>query len=298
MFQQIQSDQDQQRDYYCCTETPLQSVSIIEEKTRRGVGSPYQRDRITGSAARDTEDKNLNIIPCGMDPAGDPEIAFQSDQKIEPYTEQNNIQTKQSTETKTIHFEHMMKNRLTEQFVDAIYKLPHQIFYKWALEVEKNKDIITEGIFETMCEAYETNPKIKVIPKEEILLRLRRDVIGQYLNMVYTAIMYSTKPNTIDYLNDYAYAQNKAFRIMHAMILEKSERIEDLIEESKKIKEISSGEIAEYLIDYILRHCIVFSKTISRQQIQRIESTLLNLGDKGYPKLLVSRWKKTGKIEH
>jgi len=196
------------------------------------------------------------------------------------------------------NFEHMMKNSLTEKFVDAIYKLPHQIFYKWALEIEKNKDIIAEGIFETLCEAYATNPKIKLISKEEILLRLRRDAIGQYLNMVYTAIMYSTKPNTIDYLNDYDYAQNKAFRIMHAMILEKSEKIEDLIEESKIIKETSSGEITEYLIKYILSHCIVFSKTISRQQMQKIESTLLNLGDKGHPQLLVSRWKKTGKIEH
>ena len=92
-FDKIQRKQNQKRDNHGCTEAPFKAVDKIVEEAGRSVRSCHHRDRVSRSAVRSAEQKDLNIIPHSMDTACDPEIAFQFDQKVEPYTKQKYIQT-------------------------------------------------------------------------------------------------------------------------------------------------------------------------------------------------------------
>lgn len=169
-------------------------------------------------------------------------------------------------------FEHMMRSDVKKRFVAAIYELPQKIFYKWAIQVDRKKGELIDELYCLLSEASANNKNVRVLTKDEIAQRFQRDALCQYLNILYIAIVYSTRENTLAYLNEYDYKAKSPGRIMHAMMLERQERIDTLYDEGVELFEISkSNPVVRYLLQYVMYHSVIFSEKITQAQMQRIE---------------------------
>lgn len=137
-------------------------------------------------------------------------------------------------------------------------------------------------------EAQKNNDKLKVPAKAQLAERIQAEALCQYLNILYIPVLYSTRPHTVEYLNDFDYSRSSSYGILHGMILERCGKIDELYGEMEKLFEKTDNVVVQYLIRKIMQHSIVFSKKISQAQIQRIEEKFLD-GGKGHQKRLVAR---------
>lgn len=166
-------------------------------------------------------------------------------------------------------FEHMMPKEDKERFVDMIYRLPNQIFYLWANEVESNKEELIEFIKELQERDYSRDKKYT---DEDIMFLLQVDSMSLFLDILNTAAINSTKENTERYLNSFDYKPNITHSLQHLMTLERREKVNDFIEEVERIFGISKNNMSKTMIKRITRHLMIYSRKIGTREIQKLES--------------------------
>ncbi len=190
-------------------------------------------------------------------------------------------------------FEYMMLKGDKEMFVDLIYRLPNQIFYNWANEIEKNKQELIEFI------KLQDNDYIreKNITENDILRLLQWDSMSLYLDILYMPTFNSTKENTDKYLNSFDYNSGTTYALQHLMMLERSEKISAYIKEATKIYDASKNTTSSIMVKRITHHVLIHSKSIQVGEIQQLEGKYFPNRDKYFTnsmhhkKLLLQRIK-------
>lgn len=188
------------------------------------------------------------------------------------------------------NFEHVMRADVKERFVKAVYELPQKLFYRWGIEIENNLDQLLVELDFIQQQAQKTNPTLKLKTKEQLLEELRRMAVSMYLNILFIPVTHAVKPNTIDYLDRFDRTSKATYQIMHTMMLERLERIDNLITECASLDQNASSAIISHLIRQILGHSMLHSKKMSIPQMQRIEDKFFD-GGKTHQERLVQRKK-------
>ena len=187
------------------------------------------------------------------------------------------------------NFEYMLLKDQKARFVDAIYKLPLKVFYRWAIVIEKEKEGIVQAIKEINASAPEYDED-DALSDEEIMRRLQLDSINFLLNILNVIAANATKENTFKYLDSFDYESNTVYSLHHLMMIERREKAIAFIKEAARIYDSPKCPIVNNLVERIVQHFILYSKNMKTSEMQSLEAKYFG-NQSNHQKLLVQRAK-------
>lgn len=169
-------------------------------------------------------------------------------------------------------FEHNMKKTEKEEFVKMIYKLPNQIFYSWAKEIDDNKDELVKYLCNQLTSSYlqqKTNEEIKEL-SEKVSLMLMYDSTSLLLEIYNLAVFNATKDNTIGYLSNFNYECRPSYSLEHLMMLSNRNRPEEFITSAEKLLKENQGKLPAILVKRVANHALQTLKNLDRPTKARL----------------------------
>ena len=187
-------------------------------------------------------------------------------------------------------FEHNMKRKEKDAFVEMIYKMPNRIFGRWASLMEQVIPELVE-FFQSQGQDYYQ----RTIPSSEddILRALQNASLSLLLDLYNMASYYSTRDNTQAYLSSYNFSAKISYEIEHLMMLERSKRTGMFSDEALSLLDKCNTPVSMMAVAYIVRHALVFVPEFQPQQIDRLSQKFFSTKE-SKAKLMSQRYLQPG----
>lgn len=190
------------------------------------------------------------------------------------------------------NFEHNMPKEDKDAFVNAIYKLPNKIFYLWASEADKEIDEIIR-YFKEQSQDYFTRQKPK--SDDDFLKAFQWGAMSLLLDLYNIGVVFSTKDNTVQYLDSFNYEKEDTYSLEHLMMLEKQNASTTFTESALNLYDDRKGHIYLTLLKRIVNHAFVFMDNFEFRLKQRLQTKFFPSKEHA-KELMIQRKRNSNKV--
>lgn len=167
-------------------------------------------------------------------------------------------------------FVSILPARDKNEYVHALYELPHKIFHTWAKMIDDSiEDIVKELLEWQESESY----KGKKMSNDEIKRFFQEISLNTLLNLHLLAASYGANDNTIDYLSKQEFVEESfSYKLERLMFCERVDDVQFLVREAERMYADTENAMARNMILAILHHVVVHSDRMSDAERRRIAS--------------------------
>ena len=167
------------------------------------------------------------------------------------------------------NFEYMMKAPDKIAFVDTIYRLPNKIFQKWANAANHEIDELIK-FFRQQSQDYFL--KQKVVTNDDIFMAIQWSSMSFLLELYNVTSLFSTKDNTITYLDNFDYSENDAYGLEHLMMLEKQNNSYEFTKAAIEMNENNKDLFYSASLARTVKHALAEMTDMGYKDVQKLQS--------------------------
>ena len=168
-------------------------------------------------------------------------------------------------------FEHRMIQTEKTVFVDAIYRLPNKIFYKWATIVDQMKYEVVEEIRKAIKEQ-EFTYKYEELKEDDFLAFLQTESISLLLELLNLSASDAAKENTDPYLEEFDYSSVTTYSMLYLLVLNARDKEAEFIKEADRIYEKNKSVISQHMTIRIVHRFMIKSPKLQQKQLQQLSN--------------------------
>lgn len=180
-------------------------------------------------------------------------------------------------------FEHNMNKEMRHSFVETIFKLPNQIFYAWADEIEKNYDVIITELRQISSTDFNDENELKSVQSE-----IKMTAMNLLLDIYNITSIYSIKENSFPLLSRYDRSGNSSYDIQYILMAERKRNADIFLSEIQKAYKDNDNVLTKSLLRFIARHAMVYFNELDYKKRESLSKTVF-LKNEEQRSLLIKR---------
>lgn len=165
-----------------------------------------------------------------------------------------------------VTFSHMMPAKTKKELITAIYRMPNQIFHKWAKQI----DVILEELVEEFWEDDAMSGINKEEERVKILSAMQRISVNLLLNLYYSVALNSATSATIENLRRDEYIISTNSRLQRLMFLEYTDQYKEFIAEAEAMDRNAENGITKNMVRSMVYHLLLWSPSLPQDRQQHL----------------------------
>ncbi len=167
-------------------------------------------------------------------------------------------------------FEHLLEKAHKDKCVELIYTMPLRIFYVWASQVNEVRSEMVQMIKEFHEWEYRKDkPDSESNTVDKALFALRWESVSLLLELMHSAIAYSTRENTWKFIDRFDYKSKITYSVEHLMGYVQQDAVKSFTDETVRLIE-EKTPLTKLIIKRISRNFMLNSKRITTPETQRL----------------------------
>lgn len=161
-----------------------------------------------------------------------------------------------------VTFGHILPARLKNDLMETLYKMPNQIFYRWANMI----DATIEGLIGEFANQEDNSEEIGQDTIEKILGTIQKISIITLINLYYGIARNGATSATIELLKRDKYIVSYNHELERLMFLEQTDQWNEFIANAADLNKRTKSGMIKTMIRSMVRHMLIWSSTLPRDK--------------------------------